>query len=44
MMNEQGGMMDGMSGLAMWGMSFLWMLVVVFLVLGVVALIKYFFF
>lgn len=43
MMNGQGGMMEGMGGLAMWGMGFIWLLVVVLLVLGIAALVKYLF-
>ncbi|WP_264185774.1 hypothetical protein [Roseicella aerolata] len=34
------GMMDGMAGMV-WGMGLVWLLVVVLLVLGVVALLKY---
>lgn len=37
-----GEMMDG--GPMMWGMSLIWLLVIVLLVLGVAALIKYLFF
>ncbi|WP_265516784.1 hypothetical protein [Nitratireductor luteus] len=43
-MMGQGSMMEGMDGLAMWGMSFLWLLVVAVLVLGAAALVKYLFF
>ncbi|MVA96797.1 hypothetical protein GN330_05990 [Nitratireductor sp. CAU 1489] len=41
MMNAQGNMMDGMGGMAMWGMGFVWLLVVIVLVLGAAALVKY---
>jgi len=34
-------MNGGMSGMAMWGMGLLWLLVVIVLVLGIAALIKY---
>lgn len=44
MMNDQDAMMEGMGGMAMWGMSFLWLLAVVVLVLGAAALVKYLFF
>jgi hypothetical protein len=37
-----GGMMGG--GPMMWGMGLIWLLVIVLLVLGVAALIKYLFF
>jgi len=37
------GMMDGMGGMMMWGMGFLWLLVIVLLVLGIAALVKYLF-
>lgn len=37
-------MMEGTSGMMMWSMSFAWLLAVIVLVLGVVALIKYLFF
>lgn len=37
-----GGMMDG--GPIMWGMSLFWLLLLVLLVLGVAALVKYLFF
>lgn len=37
-------MMEGTSGMMMWGMSFAWLLAVLVLVLGVAALIKYPFF
>lgn len=36
------GMMDG--GLMMWGVGLIWLLVVLLLVLGVAALVKYLFF
>lgn len=36
--------MEGMSGMMMWGMSFVWLLAVLVLVLGAAALIKYLFF
>lgn len=35
------GMMDSMGGMMMWGMGLFWLLVVVALVLGIAALIKY---
>ena len=35
------GMMDGMGGIGMWGAGLVWLLVVVLLVLGIAALIKY---
>ena len=34
-------MMDGMSGSMMWGMGFVWLLVVIALLLAIAALIKY---
>lgn len=34
------GMMDGMGG-AMWGMGVFWLLLVIVLVLGIAALVKY---
>jgi hypothetical protein len=34
-------MMEGMSGMMMFGMGLVWLLVVVVLILGVAALIKY---
>ena len=37
-------MMEGMSGMMMWGMGFAWLLAVLVLVLGAAALIKYLFF
>ena len=37
------GMMDGMGWGMMWGMGLIWLLVVVLLVLGIAALIKYLF-
>lgn len=39
-------MMDGMmgGGAMMWGMGLVWLLVIVLLVLGVAALVKYLFF
>jgi hypothetical protein len=37
-------MMEGTSGMMMWGMSFAWLLAVLVLVLGAAALIKYLFF
>jgi hypothetical protein len=37
-------MMEGMSGMMMFGMGLVWLLVVVVLVLGAAALIKYLFF
>lgn len=37
-------MMEGSSGMMMWGMSFAWLLAVFVLVLGVAALVKYLFF
>lgn len=36
-------MMEGTSGMMMWGMSFAWLLAVIVLVLGTAALIKYLF-
>jgi hypothetical protein len=42
-MMYSGGMMGGM-GAMMWGMSFIWLLVVVVLILGAAALAKYLFF
>ena len=36
-------MMEGMSGMMMFGMGLVWLLVVVVLILGVAALIKYLF-
>lgn len=44
MMNDQGGMMDGTGGLAMWGMSFLWLVAIIVLALAAAALVKYLFF
>jgi flagellar basal body-associated protein FliL len=40
------GMMDGMmgGGPMMWGMGLIWLLIIVLLVLGVGALVKYLFF
>jgi flagellar basal body-associated protein FliL len=38
------GMMNGMSGMMMTGMGLLWLLLVVVLVLGAAALVKYIFF
>ncbi|MDX6748556.1 hypothetical protein SH611_01925 [Geminicoccaceae bacterium 1502E] len=35
-----GGMMEGMGGM-MWGMGLVWILVIVLLVLGIAALVKY---
>lgn len=43
MMNTPNGMMEGMGGM-MWGMGLVWLLVVVVLVLGAAALVKYVFF
>ncbi len=37
-------MMEGTSGMMMWGMSFAWLLAVLVLVLGAAALVKYLFF
>lgn len=37
------GMMDGMGWGMIWGMGLIWLLVVVLLVLGIAALIKYLF-
>jgi hypothetical protein len=37
-------MMEDMGGMMMWGMSFAWLLAVLVLILGAVALIKYLFF
>ncbi|MEN2980485.1 hypothetical protein P7L78_06920 [Tistrella bauzanensis] len=37
------GMMDGMGGMMMWGMGLVWLLVIVLLVLGIAALVKYLF-
>ena len=37
-------MMDGASGIMMWGMSFAWLLAALVLVLAAAALIKYLFF
>lgn len=37
------GMMDGMGGMMMWGMGLVWVLVIVLLVLGIAALVKYLF-
>lgn len=37
------GMMDGMGGMMMWGMGLLWLLVIVLLILGIAALVKYLF-
>ncbi|WP_287058786.1 hypothetical protein [Mesorhizobium sp.] len=37
-------MMEGTSGMMMWGMSFVWLLAVLVLVLGAAALVKYLFF
>ena len=36
------GMMDG--GVMMWGMGLIWLLIIVILVLGAAALVKYLFF
>ncbi len=36
-------MMEGTSGMMMWGMSFAWLLAVLVLVLGAAALIRYLF-
>ncbi|WP_353642147.1 hypothetical protein [Mesorhizobium sp. WSM2239] len=36
-------MMEGMNGMMMWGMGFVWLLAVLVLVLGVAALVKYLF-
>ncbi|WP_280953465.1 hypothetical protein [Phyllobacterium phragmitis] len=36
-------MMDGMSGMMMWGMGLVWLLTVLVLILGVAALVKYLF-
>jgi hypothetical protein len=43
MMNNADGMMDGM-GIMMVGMGLVWLLVVLLLVLGIAALLKYLFF
>ncbi|MEQ8296206.1 MAG: hypothetical protein RIB55_06965 [Nitratireductor sp.] len=43
MMNGQDYMWDGMGGMAMWGMGLVWLLVIVVLVLGAAALVKYLF-
>lgn len=37
-------MMEGMSGMAMWGMGLVWLLAILVLVLGAAALVKYLFF
>jgi hypothetical protein len=37
-------MMDNMSGMMMWGMGLLWLLVIAVLILAAAALIKYLFF
>ena len=37
------GMMEGMGGMMMWGMGLVWLLVIVLLVLGIAALVKYLF-
>jgi hypothetical protein len=37
-------MMEGMNGLMMFGMGLVWLLVVVMLALGAVALVKYWYF
>ncbi|WP_280174603.1 hypothetical protein [Mesorhizobium prunaredense] len=37
-------MMEGTSGMMMWGMSFAWLLAMLVLVLGAAALVKYLFF
>lgn len=37
------GMIDGMDGMMMWGMGLVWLLVIVLLVLGIAALVKYLF-
>ncbi|WP_287223470.1 hypothetical protein [Mesorhizobium sp.] len=37
-------MMEGTSGMMMWGMSFAWLLALLVLVLGAAALVKYLFF
>ena len=34
-------MMNGMSGGTMWGMGLVWLLLIVFLLLGIAAAIKY---
>lgn len=38
------GMMDGMGGMMGWGMGLVWLLLVIVLVLGAAALVKYLFF
>ncbi len=40
---EMQDMMNGMSGMMMWGMGLLWLLVIVVLVLAAAALLKYLF-
>jgi len=35
--------MDGMNGVMMWGMGLFWLLVIIVLVLGAAALVKYLF-
>lgn len=42
MMRDMGGMMDAMGGM-IWGMGLFWLLVLVLLVLGIAALVKYIF-
>ncbi|MEQ8441297.1 MAG: hypothetical protein RKK11_05025 [Alphaproteobacteria bacterium] len=42
-MGMGGQMMDAMGGTMMWGMGLVWLLVIVLLVLGIAALIKYLF-
>jgi Na+-transporting methylmalonyl-CoA/oxaloacetate decarboxylase gamma subunit len=42
MMNDMGAMMEGMGGM-MWGMGLFGLLVLVLLVLGIAALVKYLF-
>lgn len=36
-----GGMMGGMSGGMMWGMGLQWLIVIIFLALGIAACVKY---
>lgn len=43
-MSNSNAMMDGMGGMMMWGMGLVWLLLVLLLVLGVAALVKYLFF
>jgi hypothetical protein len=44
MMNDPNGMMDAMGGMMTWGIGLVWLLVVLVLILGAAALIKYLFF